>query len=292
VELQRSFSGLGEIVCHDHDTVDIADTDQLRAMVRSVAPDVILNAAAYTAVDRAESERDTAMAVNAVAPGILAEEALRVGALLVHYSTDYVFNGSKITPWVETDQPNPLNMYGASKLAGEEAIEKIGGRYLIFRTSWVYGPHGNNFFLTMLRLARERESLNIVDDQFGAPTTSIKLADATRTIVSGILAGGYGEADKWAGLYHMTCGGRVSWCGFAQAIFANARALLNGKHPAVHPISSSEYLTPAKRPCNSVLSNEKLLNCFGVRLNSWEAALDGVIARLAERNPLPVQAAK
>jgi dTDP-4-dehydrorhamnose reductase len=292
VELQRSFAGLGEIICHDRDTVDIASANQLRAMVRNAAPDVILNAAAYTAVDRAESEQETAMAVNAVAPGILAEEALRTGALLVHYSTDYVFNGSKITSWTETDRPEPLNFYGTSKLAGEEAIQRVGGRYLIFRTSWVYGPHGNNFLLTMLRLARERESLDIVDDQFGAPTTSIELANATRAIVDGIVEGRFGTADHWSGLYHMTCGGRVSWCGFAQGIFARADALLGGRIPAVRPIASSEYPTPAKRPRNSVLSNEKLSNCFGLRLPSWEKALDGVIARIAELDVLQTQAAK
>jgi dTDP-4-dehydrorhamnose reductase len=292
VELQRSFSGFGEIICHDRDTVDIAAPDQLRAMVRKAAPDVILNAAAYTAVDRAESEPDVAMAVNGTAPGILAEEALRADALLVHYSTDYVFDGSKLTPWVETDRPNPLNVYGASKLAGEEAIHKVGGKYLIFRTSWVYGPHGNNFLLTMLRLARERESLNIVDDQFGAPTTSISLADATRAIVGGVLAGRYGATGKWAGLYHMTCGGAVSWRGFAQAIFTRAEMLLGGKYPAVHPISSLQYPTPAKRPHNSVLSNEKLFDCFDLRLPSWETALASVIARLAKQNVLPMQAAK
>jgi dTDP-4-dehydrorhamnose reductase len=292
VELQRCFSGFGEVVCHDRDTVDIAAPDQLRAMVRRAAPDVILNAAAYTAVDRAESEPDAAIAVNGAAPGILAEEALRAGALLVHYSTDYVFDGSKITPWVETDQTNPLSVYGASKLAGEEAVNKVGGRYLIFRTSWVYGPHGNNFLLTMLRLARERESLNIVDDQIGAPTTSISLADATRAIVSGVLEGNYGAADNWTGLYHMTCGGSVSWRGFAQAIFARAGDLLHGKLPAVHPIASSEYPTPAKRPRNSVLSNQKLSDYFGLRLPSWETALDEVIARLAERDALQLRSAK
>ena len=158
---------------------------QTRALVRRVQPDVILNAAAYTAVDRAESQRDLAMAINATAPRVLAEEALRLNALLVHYSTDYVFNGEKQQPWVETDEPSPLNVYGATKLAGEQAIEQAGGRYLIFRTSWVYGPHGNNFLLTMLRLAGERDRLSIVDDQFGSPTTSIELARATRTITGG-----------------------------------------------------------------------------------------------------------
>ena len=182
VELQRSFSDLGSITAVDLESVDLADADQTRALVRRVRPGLILNAAAYTAVDRAESQPDLAMAINATAPRILAKEALQLNALLVHYSTDYVFDGEKQQPWVETDAPNPLSVYGASKLAGEQAIEQAGGRYLIFRTSWVYGPHGNNFLLTMLRLARERDHLSIVDDQFGSPTTSIELAKATRTI--------------------------------------------------------------------------------------------------------------
>jgi dTDP-4-dehydrorhamnose reductase len=279
-ELQRSFSDAGDITVRDRDTVDLAEPDQVRAMVRSAAPDIILNASAYTAVDRAEAEPEVANAVNAQAPGILAEEALRTDALLVHYSTDYVFDGSKTSPWVETDKPNPLNVYGKSKLAGEEAIRNVGGKYLIFRTSWVYGPHGSNFLLTMLRLGRERESLKIVDDQVGGPTTSVELADATRTIVSGILAGQFGEVSNWSGLHHMTCGGTVSWCGFARAIFARADALLDGKMPVISPILSSEYLTAAKRPQNSVLSNEKLRARFGIRLASWESALGEVVRRL------------
>jgi dTDP-4-dehydrorhamnose reductase len=282
-ELLRSFAGAGEIISRDRDTVDLAAPDQVRAMVRDSAPGVILNAAAYTAVDRAESEPEAAIAVNAHASGILAEEALRAGALLVHYSTDYVFDGSKAAPWVESDAPNPLNVYGASKLAGEEAIQQAGGKFLIFRTSWVYGPHGQNFLLTMLRLGRERESLQIVDDQFGAPTSSIELADATRAIVGGILAGQFGAPSNWAGLYHMTCAGSVSWCGFARAIFARADTLLHGKVPQVRPIASAEYPTPAKRPRNSLLSNEKLHTRFGVRLAPWEAALDTVFLRLADK---------
>ena len=278
-ELQRSFADAGEIITRDRDTVDLAAPDQVRAMVRSAAPAIILNAAAYTAVDRAESEPEQALAVNPRAPGILAEEALRAGALLVHYSTDYVFDGSKAGPWVETDEPNPLNVYGASKLAGEEAIQQAGGKYLIFRTSWVYGPHGQNFLLTMLRLGRERESLDIVDDQFGAPTTSIELADATHTIVDGVLAGQYGSTENWASLYHMTCSGSVSWCDFARAIFKRAQALLDGKMPTVNPIPSSEYPTPARRPQNSVLSNEKLRTRFGLRLAPWESALDEVLLK-------------
>lgn len=276
-ELQRSFAHHGEIIAVHRDTADLTVPEHLRSLVRSTAPDVILNAAAYTAVDRAESEPELAMAVNAHAPGILAEEALRAEALLVHYSTDYVFDGSKTAPWVETDAPRPLSVYGASKLAGEEAIRKVGGRYLIFRTSWVYSPHGNNFLLTMLRLGRERSELSVVNDQFGSPTSSIELANATHAIVSGILSENYGPPAEWAGVYHMTCAGSVSWCGFAQAIFARAHTLLRGKMPLVNPILSSEYPTAAKRPHNSVLSNEKLFARFGIRLAPWESALDEVM---------------
>lgn len=280
VELQRSFADYGEITARDRDTFDLADPDQVRALVREVEPSLILNAAAYTAVDRAESNPQVAMAVNAEASRVLAEEALRADALLVHYSTDYVFDGSKAGPWVETDTPHPLNVYGASKLAGEEAIQQVGGKCLIFRTSWVYGPHGNNFLLTMLRLGSERDQLSIVDDQYGAPTTSVELADATRAIVGGVLAGQFGSAANWAGLYHMTCSGSVSWCGFAREIFVQAGNRLHGKVPVVTAISTADYPTPAKRPRNSVLSNEKLNERFGTRLSSWENALSATLARL------------
>lgn len=173
-ELKRSFTNAGNLLCWDRESVDLARDGQVREMVRSAEPDLILNAAAYTAVDRAEAE--LAMAINAQAPRVLAEEASRRNIPLVHYSTDYIFDGTKPGPWLEMDRPNPLNVYGASKLAGEDAIQQVGGKYLIFRTSWVYGPHGNNFLLTMLRLGRERDRLNIVNDQIGAPTTSIELS--------------------------------------------------------------------------------------------------------------------
>jgi dTDP-4-dehydrorhamnose reductase len=275
-ELQRSFSGYGEVIARGRETVDFSGEDQLRSAVRTASPDVILNAAAYTAVDRAESEPDLAMAVNGHAPGVLAEEANRLGALFVHYSTDYVFDGTKAGAWEETDAPNPLNVYGASKLAGERAVEQVGGKHLIFRTSWVYGPHGKNFLLTMLRLGKERDLLKVVDDQVGAPTTSIALADATRSIVASIFEGRCGYAESWAGVYHMTCGGSVSWRGFADAIFTRAQNLLGGRRPATAPIPTSEYPTPAKRPQNSVLSNKKLNAAFGVQLPSWGDALDRV----------------
>lgn len=275
-ELQRSFAGLGELIPCNRTLLDLTSEASIRSAVERTEPDVILNAAAYTAVDKAESEPELAYAVNAHAPQILAREAARRNALFIHYSTDYVFDGTKSSPWTENDPTNPLNVYGASKLAGEQGIRKEGGRYLVFRTSWVYGPHGKNFLFTMLRLGRERERLSIVDDQQGAPTTSIAISDATRTIVEGVLAGRFGASEEWAGIYHITCGGVVSWCGFAQAIFARAGKQLDGRLPQVLPIPTAEYPTPARRPLNSVLSCEKLARTFGVRLPAWEAALGRV----------------
>lgn len=289
VELQRSFAGFGRIVTADIDSVDLAEADQTRALVRRVQPNVILNAAAYTAVDRAESQPELAMAINATAPRVLAEEALPLNALLVHYSTDYVFDGQKQGPWVESDAPNPLSVYGATKLAGEQAIAEVGGRYLIFRTSWVYGPHGKNFLLTMLRLASERDSLSIVDDQFGSPTTSIELARATRVITEGALAGKFGSTEEWAGLYHMTCADSTTWFGFAKAIFDQAAARLDVKSPTLTPLATKDYPTPARRPSNSVLSNQKLFDRFGVRLATWQAALGQVIDTLASARNASVQ---
>jgi dTDP-4-dehydrorhamnose reductase len=277
-ELLRSFSDYGEVLAQDRRTVDLAIPEQVRSFIRNAMPDVILNAAAYTAVDRAESEPEIAMAINGRAPGILAEEAERAGALLVHYSTDYVFDGSRTNPWSETDAPNPLNVYGASKLEGEEAIQRVGGRYLIFRTSWVYGPHGSNFLRTMLRLGRERDQLSVVDDQYGAPTTSIELARATRAIVDAVLAN---QVDTgWEGLYHMTCSGCVSWFGFAQAIFARAAVQFDQRTPTLKAIAAGEFNAKARRPSNSVLSNEKLFARFGVRLAPWGRALDEVMGML------------
>ena len=279
-ELQRSFAGFGEMVACDRNALDLTREDFIRAVIERAQPEVILNAAAYTAVDKAESEPELAHAINARAPQVLAEEAARRGTLLVHYSTDYVFDGSKPSPWTESDEPHPLNAYGASKLAGEEAIRRVGGRFLIFRTSWVYGQHGKNFLFTMLRLGRERERLTIVDDQQGAPTTSIAIADATRVIVEGVLAGRFGATENWAGLYHMTCSGVASWFVFAQAIFARASRLLDGRLPHVAPIATADYPTPARRPLNSVLCCDKLARIFDVRLPPWEAALDAVLRQL------------
>jgi dTDP-4-dehydrorhamnose reductase len=276
-ELRTCFAGFGVLTCADRQSADFSRPEELRGLVRRVQPHIILNAAAYTAVDRAESEPELAMAINAGAPRVLAEEALRLGALLVHYSTDYVFDGTKPQPWTETDPPYPLNQYGATKLAGEQAIESSGCSRLIFRTSWVYGPHGQNFLFTMLRLARQCDRLTIVNDQFGAPTSSIEIAAATRNLVSGIVEGRFGEVKEWAGTYHMTCADSTTWFGFAQAIFARAGSLLGGKIPELVPIATSDYPTPARRPRNSVLSNARLDQRFGVRLAPWQSALDAVM---------------
>ena len=212
-ELQRSLAALGDVVATNRHELDLRDSTAIRRTVREARPDIIVNAAAYTAVDNAESEPDIAMQVNAIAPGILAEEAKRLGALLVHYSTDYVFDGSKKSPYKEEDAPNPLSVYGRTKLDGEQAIAASKCRHLIFRTSWVYSSRGRNFLLTILKAAREKPELRVVDDQFGAPTSSVAIADATARVL---------QVTGPQGLYHMTAGGRTSWFGFAQAILRNA----------------------------------------------------------------------
>jgi dTDP-4-dehydrorhamnose reductase len=270
-ELQRSFADAGEVIAWNRLTADLSQPENLRHLIQELSPNIILNAAAYTAVDRAESEPELAMTINGDASRVLAEEAAKLNALLVHYSTDYVFDGTKQAPWVEADVPNPLSVYGNTKFAGERAIQNVGGRYLIFRTSWVYGPHGRNFLLTMLKLGRERDQLRIVDDQFGAPTSSSAIADATRRAVDRALSGTVGTGAQCSGIYHLTCGGETTWCRFAQAIFAQQHA--SYKSPEVVAISSSEFPTAAVRPKNSVLSNEKLKTKLSVELPDWRSAL-------------------
>jgi dTDP-4-dehydrorhamnose reductase len=262
-ELERALAPLGELTALGRANLDLADVPPLVARVRALQPEVIVNAAAYTAVDKAESERETAFAVNATAPRVLAEEAKRIGALLVHYSTDYVFDGAKASPYVEEDPTNPLNVYGASKLAGERAITASGCRHLIFRTSWVYGPRGANFMLTMLRLARERPELRVVDDQVGAPTSSSAIARATAAALERAL-----RSPGLAGLYHLAASGETTWCGFARAILAQA-----GLAAPVVPIRSEEYPTPARRPRNSRLDCSRLRATFGVTLAPWQEGL-------------------
>lgn len=257
-ELRKTLAPLGDLRAFDRFGLDLADVPPLVATVRALQPEVIVNAAAYTAVDKAETERDLAFAVNATAPRVLAEEAKRIGARLVHFSTDYVFDGTKDAPYVEDDAPDPINVYGASKLAGERTIVGTGCRHLILRTSWVYGPRGKNFYLTMLRLAKERPELKVVDDQVGAPTSSLEIARATATLL-----------DKGAqGLYHMTAAGETSWCGFARAILART-----GIATPVVAIRTEDYPTPAKRPRNSRLDCARLRTEFGVSLAPWEDQL-------------------
>jgi dTDP-4-dehydrorhamnose reductase len=260
-ELQKTLAPLGELTALGLAELDLSDAGRLREAVREANPDVIVNAAAHTAVDKAESERDVAFAVNATAPGVLAEEAKKNGALLVHYSTDYVFDGTKPAPYVEEDEPNPLNVYGASKLAGERAIAASGCRHLILRTSWVYGPRGSNFYFTMLRLARERPELRVVDDQVGAPTSSLEIARATAQLL---------RRDA-LGLYHMCAAGVTTWCGFARAILARA-----GVATPVVAIGTEDYPMPAKRPLNSRLDCSRLHAAFGVALAPWEEQLSEV----------------
>jgi len=280
-ELSRALAPLGEIAAFDRGGLDLAVPDQIVSAVRSVRPDVIVNAAAYTAVDRAETEPESAHAINAAAAGVLAEETKRAGALLVHYSTDYVFDGVKDAPYVEEDSPNPLNVYGTSKLAGERAIRAVDAPHLILRTSWVYAARGANFFLTIRRLLREKSSLRIVSDQIGAPTSAAALADATAQILR--------RHDRLAlgtmsGIYHITAGGSTSWHGFATQIARLERETLQST-PAIAPIPSSEYPTPALRPRNSRLSNEKLFARLGVKLPSWEACLEKCHGQLQQGRP-------
>jgi dTDP-4-dehydrorhamnose reductase len=263
-ELRRTLSSLGEVIALDLKELDLTDADAVRQAVREIAPAIIVNPAAHTAVDKAESEPHLARAINATAPGILAQEAARLDALLVHYSTDYVFNGSGTTPWREDDACDPLNVYGLTKLEGECAIQASGCRHLIFRTSWVYGARGSNFLLTMRRLMRERPELKIVADQIGAPTWCRDLAEATALILSRISASVF---DQW-GVYNMTNGGETSWHGFAEAIQA-----LGDTHARLLPIPGSDYPTPAQRPLNSRLDNDRLEQVFGLRLQDWRAAL-------------------
>lgn len=281
-ELHRSFGDVGEVLACGRVQADLTFHEQLRTLVRETAPDLILNAAAYTAVDRAESEPEMAMAVNAHALRVLGEEAHRAKSILVHYSTDFVFDGSKPAPWTEDDPPDPLNVYGASKLAGEEELQQIGGQYLIFRTSWIYSARGHNFLLTILRLAREGSPIRVVDDQVGAPTSSRALADATKSIIRGIRAERFGPTTKWRGLYHMSCAGCVSRYEFAKAILREKAG--SGKIAEIVAIPSDQYPTAAARPRNSVLSNEKLSSRFGIQLPAWEEALAQMMRQLSDGN--------
>ncbi|MGB8131426.1 MAG: dTDP-4-dehydrorhamnose reductase [Candidatus Angelobacter sp.] len=287
-EANQQFQGLGEIICVGRPEVDLLNIEDVRAEIRRIKPSVLVNAAAYTAVDQAESEPEAAMKINSESPAAMAEDAKRLGALFITYSTDYVFDGNKASPYNEADPAAPLNVYGASKLSGERAVEAIGGSYLIFRTSWVYGARGKNFLRTILKLAAERPELKIVDNQVGAPTWSRDLADSTRKIIEQLAAQSsparisMGDAlgDR-RGIYHMTAAGSVSWCGFAAAIVEEMKNRgLSNNVASIVPISSREYPTPASRPHNSRLCNDKLKNTFGVTLPPWRASLGTVMDEL------------
>ena len=290
-ELLRELARHGKVAALDRREVDLAKPDSVRRAIQENRADVIVNAAAYTAVDLAEKEETLAKAINADAPAIMAEEAKKTGALLVHYSTDYVFDGTKKTAYIESDATNPLGAYGRTKLAGEQGVAASGASHLIVRTAWVYGRRGKNFLLTILRLAAEREELRIVEDQRGAPTWCREIARGTASLLEKMLTKPPEEIRSASGIYHVTAGGTASWFDFAKAIVTSATAAKHQpdwlrratNHRAlivnrVTPIPSSEYPTPAKRPAYSVLSNEKVERDFGVTLPTWEQQLAEVFS--------------
>jgi dTDP-4-dehydrorhamnose reductase len=293
-ELHRLLPKLGEVIAPERSELDLREPEKIRQIMRNAKPQLIVNAAAYTAVDAAETDPATALAVNAEAPRLLALEAKKLGALLVHFSTDYVFDGSKKAPYVETDPVNPLNVYGRTKLAGEEAIRNSDAAHLIFRTSWVYATHGRNFLLTILRLATEREELRIVDDQVGAPTCALDLAEGTTEILAGMIASDKSPFTlrEASGTYHMTAAGQTTWYEFAKAILEEAgraprnlswlAAATSGRPliaSRVVPISTEEFLSPTRRPAYSILSNMRTMQTFGVSLPDWRAQLQRCFQR-------------
>jgi len=274
-QLQRSLACLGEVYATTRQELDLSHMDAIRSLVSNVKPHLIVNAAAYTAVDKAEAELELARKINAIAPEILAEQAKKLAIPLVHYSTDYVFDGSKDSPWLETDATGPLSHYGLTKLEGHQAILASECDHLIFRTSWVYDRRGHNFLNTMLRLAEEREQLNVVDDQIGTPTWSRHIADVTAQA----LAQAHKKESFWlenSGIYHLSAAGKTTWKGFAEAIFKFDEQ--DGRQvPQVTGITTTEYPTPAKRPLNSLMDNTKLQQHFGLQLPDWQQSLQWVM---------------
>lgn len=281
-ELQRSLAPLGELIALDRAGEDglcgdLTDLEGLRRSISIVKPNIIINAAAYTAVDNAENDKVNTNIVNAQAPRVLAEEALKVGAWLVHYSTDYVFDGSGNNAWEEKDEPNPLSEYGRSKLEGERAIENSGCKYLIFRTSWVFGSRGKNFAKTMLHLATERQTLSVINDQIGAPTSAALLADCTAHALLKAI-----RNPELAGLYHLAASGQTTWYEYANLVIEHARNIgMELLVTEIKPIGTLDYPTPAKRPYNSRLSTAKFRDSFDLVLPKWQ---QGVIRMLDEIN--------
>lgn len=281
-ELQRALAPLGPVLALDRQSCDLSNGAALQQKVRELRPAIIVNPAAYTAVDKAEAEPELAMTINGVAPGLLGEAAAEVGALVVHYSTDYVFDGSGTRPYTETDRPNPLSVYGRSKLAGEQALLASGARHLILRTSWVYGAFGGNFAKTMLRLAAEREQLKVVADQFGAPTSAALIADVTAQILGQYLRSG-SPAGFPQGIYHLAAGGETCWHEYAATVIAAARAAgrpLKLAADGLLPIPSRDYPTPAPRPANSRLDTRHLRGTFGLELPDWRQGLAHVLQQI------------
>jgi dTDP-4-dehydrorhamnose reductase len=285
-ELQRSLATLGELAAPASAEADFNQPERVRACVSRFQPDIIVNAAAYTAVDKAESEPETAHRINADTVGVLAEEAHRLQAWLVHYSTDYVFDGRKAAPYTEQDATHPLSAYGRSKLDGEHLIRQVCPRHLILRTSWVYAARGANFARTMLRLAREREQLNVVADQHGAPTSAELIADVSALALYRIL--GNAASDKLAGTYHLAAGGSTTWHGYAQTVLALAQssgAALKAGPAQVHPIATEAYPLPAPRPKNSRLDTTKLTSSFGLHLPDWRIHVRRLVVELTAQGP-------
>jgi dTDP-4-dehydrorhamnose reductase len=270
-ELERSLQGLGEIIALDRTQLDLGDSNKIRQTIRDIKPNLIINPAAYTAVDKAESEPEIAMQINGIAPGIMADEAVKIGSAIIHYSTDYVFDGNSARPYLEDDTPNPINVYGRTKLAGEQAVQASGAPYLIFRTSWVYAMRGQNFLLTIKRLAKERDALRIIDDQHGAPTWARTIADTTAHIVakSSSQSGLIHKQETWSNIYHLTAQGHTTWYGFANEVLSNAEL---EKIPTLTAIPTAEYPTAALRPLNSRLCSDKLITNF-CNLPHWSQAL-------------------
>ncbi len=279
-ELQRALAPLGEVVAVDHADCDLADAEAVSRLVRAVKPGVIVNPAAYTAVDKAESEPALAAAINAAAPGVFGEEAAHLGALVIHYSTDYVFAGTKTGPYTEDDPTDPQNVYGRTKRDGEDALRASGSEYLILRTSWVVGAHGGNFAKTMLRLAAERENLNVVADQFGAPTSAALLADVTAHLVRQYQQR---RGEFPVGTYHLAAGGETNWCDYARYVVGRAIAAgrpLKATPEAIHAIATADYPTPARRPTNSRLDTTRFRTTFGLDLPPWQAGLDHILQQI------------
>jgi len=278
-ELQRTLPALGRVIALDRSQLDLTQPDAIRATIRDIVPDIVVNAAGYTTVDKAEAEPDLAMQINAVAPGVIAEEAKRTDALLVHYSTDYVFDGTKSTPYTEDDPPNPVNVYGRSKLAGERAIAASGGMFLILRTSWIYGPRGTNFVRTILRLSREKKELSVVNDQTGSPTAACELAFATCNLLSKFV-----EGRKYPGVFHLSAKDHTSRFEFAVRIIEVAKQLTNTTSgwAAVKATTTANFPLPAARPLHAATSKEKVLRLFNIEMAGWESQLkthlQGIIA--------------